>query len=85
MNGKNQSICSSYDNGKYLALALSQSISQIIVAVNFVLRIFIIKAVMYIGLDTESGQTQRITNGVFVVQFFNTALLLLLCSSNLKE
>lgn len=37
------------------------------------------------GLDTESSQTQRVTKGVFVVQFFNTALLLLLCSSNLQE
>jgi uncharacterized DUF497 family protein len=49
--------CKSYVDARYVALALTQSISQIIVAVNFILRMFIIKCVQYIGLDTESGQT----------------------------
>jgi hypothetical protein len=60
-------ICTQYTNEKYLALFMSQSISQIIVAVNFVLRLFIVKCVQYMGLDTESSQTQRVTKGVFVV------------------
>ena len=46
---------------------------------------FIIKLIIYIGKDTESEQTRLITNGVFIVQFFNTALLLLMVNANLAE
>lgn len=45
----------------------------------------IIKLITYIGVDTESEQARLITNGVFVVQFFNTALLLLVVNANLVE
>lgn len=38
-----------------------------IVVVNFVLRLIIIKLIMYIGKDTETEQTKLITNGVFLV------------------
>ena len=40
---------------------------------------------MYIGKDTETEQTKLITNGVFLVQFFNTGFLLLLVNANLSE
>jgi len=56
-----------------------------IVAINFILRMFIIKLIIYIGKDTESEQTRLITNGVFIVQFFNTALLLLMVNANMTE
>jgi hypothetical protein len=56
-----------------------------IVAINYILRVFIIKLIIYIGKDTESEQTRLITNGVFIVQFFNTGLLLLAVNANLKE
>jgi hypothetical protein len=57
----------------------------LIVGINYVLRIFIIMLVNYIGKDTETDQTRLITNGVFIVQFFNTALLLLAVNANLEE
>jgi hypothetical protein len=56
-----------------------------IIGINFILRLFIIKLITYIGKDTESEQTRLICNGVFVVQFFNTALLLLLVNANFSE
>ena len=56
-----------------------------IVAINYVLRLFIIKLIIYIGKDTESEQTRLITNGVFIVQFFNTAFLLLMVNANMTE
>ena len=40
---------------------------------------------MYIGKPTETEQTKLITNGVFLVQFFNTGILLLLVNANLAE
>lgn len=39
---------------------------------------------MYMAKTTESEQTELITNVVFVCQFFNTAILLLLVNANLK-
>jgi len=68
-----------------VSLGYSTSVSYIIVAINYVLRLFIIKLVQYIGLGTESEQTTVVTDGVFIVQFFNTAILLLLAGANLKE
>jgi len=38
-----------------------------IVGINFVLRLIIIKLIIYLGKDTESEQTRLITNGVFIV------------------
>jgi uncharacterized membrane protein AbrB (regulator of aidB expression) len=37
------------------ALGLSQGVSGAIVMVNYILRLFIIKLIMYIGKDTETG------------------------------
>jgi hypothetical protein len=56
-----------------------------IIGINYVLRLFIIKLIVFIGKDTETEQTRLTTNGIFIVQFFNTAILLLLCNANLYE
>jgi len=84
-NDEEIDLCGDYTAEKNWAFLLNNGISQVIVAVNFVLRLIIIKLVQYIGLDTESNQTRRVTNGVFIVQFFNTAILLLICNASLKE
>lgn len=63
----------------------NQIVKFAIIAINYVLRLFIIKLIIYIGKDTESEQTRLISNGVFIVQFFNTALLLLLVNANFNE
>lgn len=73
------------DDDKFAGLAYNQAVTIGIVAINFILRMFIIKLITYIGKDTESEQTRLITNGVFIVQFFNTALLLLLVNANMSE
>ncbi len=78
-------ICEQYGIDLNANYALSNAVSQMIVAINFVLRLFIIKCIMYIGKPTESEQTELITDGVFIVQFFNTAILLLLANANLAE
>ena len=62
-----QSICKQFGEELNTAYVLNQSVSMIIVAVNYILRLFIIKAIFHIGMDTESGQTQLITDGVFIV------------------
>lgn len=78
-------ICNDYVWDQYLTLLYDNSVSYMIVAINYILRIFIIMLIQYIGKDTETDQTRLITNGVFIVQFFNTALLLLSVNANLVE
>lgn len=63
----------------------NQAVTIGIVAINFILRLFIIKLIIYIGKDTETEQTRLITNGVFIVQFFNTALLLLMVNARFTD
>lgn len=78
-------ICNKYVWDQWMSLVYSNSVSYMIVGINYVLRLFIIKLIIYIGKDTESEQTRLITNGVFIVQFFNTGLLLLAVNANLEE
>jgi len=81
----NVKICKDYVEDFYISFATTNLVQYLIVAINFILRLFIIKLIFFIGKDTESEQTKLITDGVFIVQFFNTALLLLLVNANLEE
>jgi uncharacterized membrane protein len=45
----------------------------------------IIKLIGWIGEDTWSKQLTSITNMVFIAQFFNTGILLLIVNGNLSE
>ena len=56
-----------------------------IVVINTILRMILINLIKWIGEDTHSQQLKSITNGVFVTQFFNTAILLLLVNANFGE
>jgi len=78
-------ICDRITTDKLKTLSANQAVTIGIVAINFILRMVIIKLIIYIGKDTESEQTRLITNGVFIVQFFNTALLLLMVNANMNE
>ena len=84
--GKNpQNICEQYVFDQYSIMGYSRAVQYMIIAINYVLRLFIIKLIIYIGKDTESEKTRLICNGVFIVQFFNTGLLLLSVNANLAE
>ena len=83
--GSGRKICESYVTDQWVGLGYNQSVSYMIIAINYVLRLFIIKLIIYIGKDTESEQTRLITNGIFIVQFFNTGFLLLSVNANLQE
>lgn len=84
-DGNSHKICKEYVMDFYTGTAASTSVQYMIVAINYILRLFIIKLIVFLGKDTESEQTKLITNGIFIVQFFNTALLLLLVNANLDE
>jgi len=53
--------------------------------VNLILKTVIIKGITWVGEDTNSEQLSSITNGVFVAQFFNTGILLVLVNGNMTE
>jgi hypothetical protein len=56
-----------------------------IIAFNLVLKMVIIKLVTWVGYDTNSESLTKITNWVFIAQFFNTGWLLTLVNSNMTE
>ena len=56
-----------------------------IVALNYVLKIIAISLISWIGYDTHSELMTKITNGVFIVLFFNTGILLTLVNANLSD
>lgn len=60
-------------------------ITVVIITFNQILKRATIALLTWVGEDTYSQRLASITNGVFVAQFFNTGLLLLLVNANLKE
>lgn len=62
-----EAICKEYVDDSFLGLFYNQVSSQSIIVINYILRLFIIQLIIYIGKDTESEQTKLITNGVFIV------------------
>ena len=60
-------------------------ITVIILVFNLILKQTIITMVSWVGYDTRSEELSRITNWVFMAQFFNTGFLLLLVNANMTE
>lgn len=79
-------VCKNYEVDKFDTYVKWEMIIKIgIIMINFILRKVIISLIIYIGKDTQSEQALLITNGVFIVQFFNTAFLLLMVNANMSE
>lgn len=64
---------------------LSQVVSVSIVVINLILRSCMLNLITWIGYHTESGQTSAIMTSIFIVQFFNTAILLILTNANTED
>lgn len=79
------SICSFYDSDKSNSRTLGHAITAVIIVINTILRMVIIKLIVWIKEDTYSAQLASITNGVFLAQFFNTGFLLTLVNANMEE
>lgn len=78
-------ICYTYISDTFYAKILGYSMSVIIVSINYILRTIMIGLIKWIGEDTHSKQFKSITNGVFITQFLNTGILLLIVQANLEE
>ena len=66
-------------------LFYSNGITVAIVVMNVLLRLITIHLVTWIGYDTHSEIMTKITNGVLLVLFFNTGMLLNLVKANLSD
>jgi len=64
---------------------LANGLSYVLTIINFILRTICIALIDWVGFATETERLSKTTTITFVVQFFNTAFLLLLVSANLSE
>ena len=78
-------ICFDYLISVYWSALLNQGIGIIIVFINYFCRYILIILVQWIGYATQTNLNKAITNAIFVTEFFNTGIILLLIKSNLTE
>lgn len=78
-------LCTDYRKDMMWSKLLGNLVAFFIIGVNAILKILIIKLIIWIGEDTFSKRLTSITNMVFAAQFFNTGILLLLVNANLSE
>lgn len=64
---------------------LTNCITIFVVVVNTILTTLTVSLIEWIGYDTHSEKMTKITNGIFVAQFFNTGLIYLLVFANFNE
>jgi hypothetical protein len=74
--------CAMYTQDFFGGQALAQVVAISVVVINLVLRFMMLNLITWIGHHTESAQTASITSSIFIVQFFNTAILLILTNAN---
>jgi hypothetical protein len=63
----------------------TNSIAYFLVGINYILRVFCIMLVDWIGYNTETIRLERTTTVTWIATFFNTAFLLLLINTNWSE
>lgn len=82
---KKLAVCEPYFNSQFTTMLLTNGISYSIIAVNYLLKVFTISLITWIGYDTHSELMTKIVNGVFIALFFNTGILLVLTNANLSD
>jgi uncharacterized membrane protein YidH (DUF202 family) len=78
-------ICDIHTDIHFKGLAVSSSISFVIIAINIVLKKIVVALLTWVKEPTKSQMLATNTNGVFIVLFLNTGLLLLIANANLTE
>ena len=76
-------LCYEYQKDKFLALALTSTVSALVSVVNIGIRNFVIIAIGWIHYDSKSQVTNQIMLFVFVASFINSGFLGLLANSDL--
>jgi hypothetical protein len=78
-------VCSEYWPAKKKILVYTSIITGIVLVINEILKIITIWLVERVRYPTHSERLTKITNGVFIAQFFNTGFLITLVSANFTE
>ena len=88
-------MCRQWAYDQLFSPLLSNVVTALIVVINYILRLAMIMLIKQVGQKTETNQTKSIKTvslflkrplqGIFVVQFLNTAVLLLLVNASLKQ
>ena len=77
--------CSDYLVDKYMEYMYSYIVSFLINIVNSILKIVLVGLIVSIKEEEKSAQFRSIKIGVFISQFINTGLALLLACANFTE
>ena len=80
-----EKICDFYKGQVFWNFLLVNGLSYVLTGINFVLRTICIMLIDWIGFATETERLSKTTTVTFLVQFFNTAFLLLFVGANLQE
>lgn len=67
------------------SMFLTNFCSILIACINHAITVGIVKVMNEVGLSTQSRRSASIAQGVFVLQFLNTGVILLLITANFKE
>jgi hypothetical protein len=78
-------ICEQFMTYSRKLIWWGQSLSYIIIGLNFILREICIQLINWIGYKTETERLTQITILTFAVTFLNTAILPLLVNANMQE
>lgn len=82
---KPAAICEIYTSIHFMGLGVSSSISFVIIAINLILKKFVIDLLTWVKEATKSEMLASITNGVFITLYLNTGFLLTVANANLTE
>jgi hypothetical protein len=66
-------------------LLWTSALSYLLIGINYILRTVCIMLVDWIGYSTETIRLSKTTTVTFIVQFFNSAFLLLMVNANMSE
>jgi hypothetical protein len=78
-------VCAEYWPAKKKILVYTSVITGIVLVINEILKMITIWLVERVRYPTHSERLTKITNGVFIAQFFNTGFLITLVSANFTE
>ena len=74
-----------YNKSVLWNFALVNGLSYVLTGINYILRTACIMLIDWVGFNTETERLSKTTTVTFLVQFFNTAFLLLLVGANMSE
>jgi len=78
-------VCEAYWPAKMNILIVTNVVTGIIVVINEILKVITIWLVDRVKYPTHSQRLTKITDGVFIAQFFNTGFLITMVNANFRD